>query len=107
MAKYVFIYHGGKMPESEEEGAKVMAEWQAWLGGMGDAVVDPGNPVGLSSTVHSNGTVSDDGGSNPVSLATVWSMPIAWHRHWIRQRVVRFLRPMVRSKSPKQWKCNP
>jgi len=31
MAKYVFIYHGGKMPKSEEEGAKVMAEWQAWL----------------------------------------------------------------------------
>lgn len=67
MAKYVFIYHGGKMSESEEEGAKVMAEWQDWLGGMGEAVVDPGNPVGLSSTVHSNGAVSDDGGSNPVA----------------------------------------
>lgn len=67
MAKYLFVYHGGKMPESPEEGAKVMAEWQAWFGSMGDAVVDGGNPVGMSSTVHSDGSVSGDGGANPVS----------------------------------------
>ncbi|MGI9318296.1 MAG: hypothetical protein ACR2QW_13290 [bacterium] len=67
MAKYIFVYHGGTMPESEEEGAAVMAAWQSWLGGMGDAVVDGGNPVGMSSTVHSDGTVTGDGGSNPTS----------------------------------------
>ena len=67
MPKYVFVYHGGKMPETEEEGAQVMAQWQSWLGGMGDAVVDGGNPVGMSSTVHSDGSVTGDGGSNPVS----------------------------------------
>lgn len=67
MAKFVFIYHGGKMPETEEEGAKVMAEWQSWLGGMGDAVIDGGNPVGMSSTVQSDGSVTSDGGSNPTS----------------------------------------
>ncbi len=67
MAKYIFVYHGGKMPESQEEGAKVMAAWQGWLGGMGDAVVDGGNPVGMSSTVHSDGSVTSDGGSNPTS----------------------------------------
>lgn len=67
MAKFIFVYHGGKMPESPEEGAIVMASWQAWLGGMGDAVVDGGNPVGMSSTVHSDGTITSDGGSNPTS----------------------------------------
>jgi len=67
MPKYVFAYHGGKMPETEEEGAKVMADWMAWFGSMGDAVVDGGNPVGPSSTLKSDGSVSCDGGANPLS----------------------------------------
>ena len=28
MSNYVFAYHGGKMPESPEEGAKHMAKWK-------------------------------------------------------------------------------
>ncbi len=67
MAKYIFVYHGGSMPETQEEGAKVMAAWMAWLSEMGDAVVDGGNPVGMSSTVHGDGSVTEDGGSNPTS----------------------------------------
>ena len=67
MPKYVFAYHGGKMPETEEEGAQVMAQWMDWLGGLGEAVVDGGNPVGPSSTVHSDGSITCDGGSNPLS----------------------------------------
>ncbi len=66
MSNYVFAYHGGKMPESPEEGAKFMARWKAWVGGLGDTVVNPGNPVGMSKTV-SSGSVSDGGGSNPLS----------------------------------------
>ena len=67
MPKYVFAYHGGKMPETEEEGAQVMAEWMAWFEGLGDAVVDGGNPVGPSSTLHADGSITCDGGSNPLS----------------------------------------
>jgi hypothetical protein len=66
MPKFVFAYHGGKKPESAEEGAKVMAEWEAWYGAMGDAVLDGGNPVGQSYTVHAGG-VDDNGGANPIS----------------------------------------
>ncbi len=66
MSNYIFAYHGGKMPESPEEGAEVMAKWQAWLEGLGDAVANPGNPVGMSKTVSASG-VTDDGGSNPLS----------------------------------------
>lgn len=66
MPKFMLIYHGGGRPDTPEEGAKVMAKWQAWMGGIGEDLVDGGNPAGMSSTVSANG-VSDDGGANPVS----------------------------------------
>ncbi len=67
MAKYLFVYHGGSKPESEDEIAKVMDAWGQWLGSMGSAVVDGGNPVGMSSTVNSDGSVTNNGGANPAS----------------------------------------
>jgi hypothetical protein len=67
MAKYLFVYHGGSHPEGKEAQAKVMAAWGQWFGSMGKSVIDGGNPVGKSSTVKSNGTVAQDGGSNPAS----------------------------------------
>lgn len=66
MAKFMFIYHGGKPPETPEQGEKVMAQWMAWMGSLGAALVDGGNPAGPSKTVSTAG-VADDGGSNPVS----------------------------------------
>ncbi len=65
MSNYVLSYHGGRSPESPEEGAKQMAKWRAWVGGLGDAVVNPGTPLGKPKTVSSGG-VSDDGGSDPM-----------------------------------------
>jgi hypothetical protein len=41
-----------------------------WFEGMGSAVVQPGNPVGMSKTV-SKGKVDDNGGSNPISGCSV------------------------------------
>ena len=67
MAKYLFVYHGGSMAESKEEISNMMNAWGQWMGSMGSAVVDGGNPVGESSTVQSNGTVVDNGGANPAS----------------------------------------
>jgi len=66
MPQFIFAYHGGTMPENPEEGAKLMARWQAWMQGLGKAMVNPGHPVGKSSTVSSTG-VTNDGGSNPLS----------------------------------------
>jgi len=65
MSNYILAYHGGKKPETPEEGARNMAKWKAWVGGLGDAVVNPGTPLGKSRIVSSLG-VSDDGGSNPL-----------------------------------------
>jgi hypothetical protein len=67
MAKFLFVYHGGENPKSDEEAAEVMDAWGNWLGSMGSAVVDGGNPVGQSSTVHPDGSVTNDGGANPAS----------------------------------------
>ena len=63
MPNYLMAYHGGKKPDSPEEGAENMAKWKAWVGGLGDAAVNPGTPLGKFTTVSAGG-VSDDGGSN-------------------------------------------
>jgi hypothetical protein len=67
MAKFLFVYHGGSAPESEEEGASVMQAWNEWLKGLGSAVVDQGHPTGASATVGSDGSSTDGGGANPVT----------------------------------------
>ncbi len=67
MAKYLFVYHGGSKPETKEEQTKVMDAWGQWFGSMGSAVIDGGNPVGMSTTVQSDGSVVNNGGANPAS----------------------------------------
>ena len=60
MTKFVLLYSGGGMPETEEEQAVVMAAWGAWYQGMGEAVFDPGNPFAPGAVnIASDGTVSD------------------------------------------------
>jgi len=71
--KYLLAYHGGGMPETEEEKARVMQAWGDWYQALGAAIADPGNPVGQSKTIASDGSVSDGGGSNPVSGYTIIS----------------------------------
>ena len=60
MANFLLLYHGGGMPESPEEGAKVMAAWTDWFGQLGDALVDGGNPASATRTISASGSVSDD-----------------------------------------------
>lgn len=70
MPKFLYVYHGGKTPESEADQLRVMAAWGAWMGGLGAALVDGGAPVGMSKTV-STGGIADNGGSNPASGYTI------------------------------------
>ena len=70
MPKYLFAYHGGGAPETEEEQAAVMTAWNAWYGELGEAIVDGGNPTGPAKTVGADG-VSDGGGADPVSGYTL------------------------------------
>lgn len=67
MANYLFTYHGGGMPETEEEGEKVMAAWGAWMAGLGEALVDQGNPVGPSASIAADGTTAPFHGEDTVT----------------------------------------
>lgn len=67
MANYLLAYHGGKMPESKEAQAEVMAAWTKWMQALGPALIDGGNPVGKASTIGGDGKVTSGGGANPVS----------------------------------------
>jgi hypothetical protein len=60
--KFVYVYTGSQMPETPEAQEKVMQEWGAWFGSLGDAVTDPGNPFSASATVGADG-VTDGGAS--------------------------------------------
>ncbi len=70
MPKFILAYHGKPDIQSKEDGAAHMVAWKAWSQGLGDAVVDPGMPVGMSKTITSTG-VEENGGSNPLSGITI------------------------------------
>ena len=70
MPNFVLAYHGRSEPASPEEGAKGMADWQAWLGALGDAVVNPGIPLGMPKIVSSAG-VSDSTGPRALTGITI------------------------------------
>jgi hypothetical protein len=56
MGKYVLVYKSGRMPETDEERNEVMAKWGAWFQGLGDSVVDMGNPFAGSASVSADGS---------------------------------------------------
>ncbi len=67
MGNFVLIYTGGSgMGMSEEERNAIMAEWGAWYGKLGDAIVDGGNPFGASKSISESG-VSDGSVSSPAA----------------------------------------
>ena len=60
MAKYLLLYSGGHMPETEAEQAQVMKAWEGWFTELGPAVADPGNPFTPAvKKITSSGAVSD------------------------------------------------
>jgi len=61
MAKFVFIYTGGGMADTEEEQQKQMAAWGAWFEQLGSAVADMGAPFGASQTVGNGGATKATG----------------------------------------------
>jgi hypothetical protein len=64
MAKYLLLYRGGSMPETEAAQAAVMKAWDDWFKAIGSAVADPGNPfTPASKSIGTDGAVSDGAGS--------------------------------------------
>jgi hypothetical protein len=60
MAKFLLLYQGGGMPESQEEAAAVLQQWQNWYDQLGKAVVDQGSPfTPMAKSINASGGVSD------------------------------------------------
>jgi hypothetical protein len=61
MTNYMLLYSGGMGPDDMSDAARqeVMAAWGVWYGKLGEAVVDGGNPFGMSKGIASDGTISD------------------------------------------------
>lgn len=74
MTNFVLVYTGGPgMEQSEERRQEVMAEWGAWYGALGDAIVDGGNPFVASKSISSDGVNDGPVGSPPATGYTVIS----------------------------------
>ena len=58
MPSFLVTYHGGGMQEGEEARQQAMADFGAWVGKTGDALTDPGAPLGPSMTVSNDGVRS-------------------------------------------------
>ena len=63
MSKYLFIFNGGRMPEDEAARDAIMANWGAWMSGLGDAMVDPGSMISATSRVATSGVTTVEGAS--------------------------------------------
>ena len=59
MAQYIMVYIGGNQPSSPEEGKKHFSKYMDWLASLGDAAISPANPLKNTSTVNSDGTVTN------------------------------------------------
>ena len=63
MANFIIVYHAPtKEISSPEEGQAHRAKWMEWINELGDAMVNPGTPLGKSMIVSSEGVSETDSG---------------------------------------------
>jgi hypothetical protein len=57
MPQYLYIYRGdaSQIPSTPEDQEAAMKAWGNWMAGLGDRLVNPGEPVGMSKLVTENG----------------------------------------------------
>lgn len=68
MAKYVLLYSGGGMAETEAEQAAFMQAWEAWFHQLGSALVDGGAPFsGAARHITSPGKVQEGAAGSTAS----------------------------------------
>jgi hypothetical protein len=66
----VSYYGGGGPPTSPEAAQQMLAAFQVWVSSVGDAMIDPGAPLGPGRSVSASG-VGDDGGSGPAGYSLI------------------------------------
>jgi hypothetical protein len=62
MAKYLLLYAGGSMPETNEQRDAVMKAWDGWFHQLGKGLVDGGNPFSGSKNVAADGSITTGAG---------------------------------------------
>ena len=70
MSKFLVTYHGAGAPSTEAEKHQAMSAFMAWVKDVGDALVDPGAPLGPSAVVSTAGVVasSESGAASGYSI---------------------------------------
>ncbi len=63
MPQYVIVYLGGDQPSSPEEGKQHFAKYMDWIASLGASAVSPANPLKDTSTVNSDGSITNSGTS--------------------------------------------
>jgi hypothetical protein len=64
MAKYLLLYEGGSMPQTDSERDAVMKAWDAWFHTLGNAVADAGNPfTPASKRIGPDGSIAAGAGT--------------------------------------------
>jgi hypothetical protein len=72
MTKFMLLYSGGGMPETDEEYAAVLRAWTDWYTMLGSAVVDPGNPfTTVAKRIGTSGRVTKVGANRMASGYTI------------------------------------
>lgn len=59
MPQFVISYIGGNHPSTPEAGKQHFAKYMDWMRSLGEAAVSPMNPLKGTSTVNSDGSVTD------------------------------------------------
>ena len=62
MANYIFLYKGPATPPeemTEDSRNSEMKLWEEWMKGLGEDLVEPGNPTGEGVSVVDDGSTTD------------------------------------------------
>ena len=70
MSNYILAYYMTTPPSSPEAGAEGRKAFDVWLENLGDAVVNPGTPLGPSKDVTPGG-VSDSAPSRMIGFSVI------------------------------------
>ena len=71
MKTYILAYYGEPKFDSPAEAAAHKAKWAAWVGGLGDDLIDPGTPLGKTKSVSARGVTDSDGADRLLGYSLV------------------------------------
>ena len=73
MANFLLVFTGGgEVAPTEEERSAIVQDWGSWFTGLGENLVDPGNPIGpTAKTISSDGSVSESAVGEPATGYTI------------------------------------